>query len=288
MNIGLINDTNISDNTNIAISNYFYAINNLFSNVKLINKIDDLKNIDCLFIGNDHRKSHLDIWNNNSFINYCNNNNIKVAVYTAERIQSSYYPWNYNIQEQLEKFKFLHQRVIDVDDAIKFNKKIARCSCSLYYKDIYKDCSGFKKNKIVFFGLVNNREYIKRFNTISTLKKYLDIDIIYKDYNISWKEYIKTISSYKFILSPYSLDCNCFHLKFYEALLVNSIPIHQIYSNTLDYYPVESTYSDSIYFINSEEVIEKINNFNLLESYNKPWLEDELIDFFINDVGIKF
>jgi hypothetical protein len=128
--------------------------------------------------------------------------------------------------------------------------------------------------------------YPHRLDAINKISKSMEIDIL--PYGIyGWKEYIYILSQYKFILSPYSNDSNTFHLKFYEALLVDSIPIHQIYDNTLEYYSKESLYPDVIYFQDPEEVADKVNNFKLEQSSTKPWLEDELASFFFeHDIQI--
>lgn len=271
MNIGII--CNINYTYSICFSNYYYALKNLFNNVKIINNVHDLNDVDILFIGNDHYIDHLNIWKNDSFINDCNNKKIKVCVYTAEYIQSKLFPWNVDIQKSLERFDNLYQRVIDVDDAIIYNKKIARCLCSRYYKDSIVPVA--KIDKCVFIG----KMYNDRTRLIHEFQKTTAIDIIpYGNYN--WKEYLDLISRYRFVLSPYSNDTNCFHLKFYEALLVSSVPIHQIRDNTLEYYPIEAKYEDAIYFQHVEELPDKIKNFPFLESINKPWLEDELTEFF--------
>ena len=162
---------------------------------------------------------------------------------------------------------------------IILNKKIARCLCSKYFENKIP-VPATKINKCVFIGTT----YPHRINLITTLSKKIDLDVYPKDAK-SWEEYMAIIAQYRFVLSPYSNDSNTFHLKFYEALLVNSIPIHQVYENTLQYYPIEATYDDVIYFINENEIPQKIANCKYYSSYNKPWLEDELKDFFI-DYGV--
>ena len=278
MNIGIICDLNYEKSP--WLQNYYYAIKNLFNSVKLINSYQDIDDVDIIFIGNDHYQNHLNIWRNENFIRKCNNKKIPVFVYTSEYIQCSRFPWNLEIQKDLEKFNLLYQRMIDVNDAIKYNKKIARCSYSKNFSKIEK--ASTKINKCIFAGTM----YPHRLDAINKISKSMEIDIL--PYGIyGWKEYIYILSQYKFILSPYSNDSNTFHLKFYEALLVDSIPIHQIYDNTLEYYSKESLYPDVIYFQDPEEVADKVNNFKLEQSSTKPWLEDELASFFFeHDIQI--
>lgn len=273
MNVGIINDTSYTGS--ITVSNYWYAIQNLFENVKIIKSANDLNGLDILFIGNDHFGGHLGIWNNDYFINTCNNLGIKVFVHTCEYIHTKVFPWNIDIQRNIEKFHNIAQRVIDVNDAIILNKKIARCLCSKFYKDKIT-IPETKINKCVFIGTT----YDHRVKLISDLSKKIEIDTFPKDLK-SWEEYMSIIAQYRFVLSPYSTDSNTFHLKFYEALLVDSIPIHQIHENTLQHYTVEAQYDDVIYFINGEEIPEKVANCKYEKSYHKPWLEEELTNFFM-------
>jgi hypothetical protein len=271
MNVGIICDLSYSKSP--WLQNYYYAIKNLFNSVKLINSHEDLEDIDIIFIGNDHYQNHLNIWRDENFIRKCNNKKIKIFVYTSEYIHCSRFPWNLQIQQDLEKFDFLYQRMIDVNDAIRYNKKIARCSYSKHFANIEK--APEKINKCLFAGTM----YPHRLDAINKIAKSMEIDVLPHGI-FGWREYIYILSQYKFILSPYSNDSNTFHLKFYEALLVDSIPIHQIYSNTLDYYTKEASYPDVIYFQDPAEVPDKINNFKLERSSTKPWLEDELASFF--------
>ena len=278
MNIGVICDVNHS--MGIYFSSYFYAVNNLFNSVKLVNSIEDLHDVDLLFCGNEHYWAHRVIWETDIFIEEANKRNIPVCIYTAEYIHTSLYPWNIDIQKNLERFKFLSQRVIDVDDSIKLSKKIARCCISRHYKDVVKTPEK-KLNKCLFIG----KMYPHRQMLCDELKKSIEIDIVPHG-SRCWNDYINTFASYRFILSPYSGDSNSFHFKFYESLLASSIPVHQVYDNTLNFYTAEASYKDGIYFKNAEEVAEKLSKCELENSSNKPWLEDELKEFF-NDIGVQ-
>jgi hypothetical protein len=272
MNAGVICD--LSYKRSISMSNYYHAVGNIFDSVKLINSCSDLDNIDLVFVGNDHFEPHKQIWLNDNFITECNNRNIKFCVYTAENILSPVYPHNIQIQRSLERFNNLYQRVIDPDDAIALNKKIARCMCSRYYKDAIA-VPAVKLDKCVFIGGM----YDRRRALIDELRQIISIDVVDRHIE-SWEEYMSIMSNYRFVLSPHSFNANSFHLKFYEALMVDSIPIHQVFDNTLEYYPTEAKYDDALYFKTGSEVPELIANCKLERSYNKPWLEDELVDFF--------
>jgi hypothetical protein len=290
MRVGIVCDINHS--FNIAISNWYYGLNNIFNNVKLINSEFDIENIDCLFIGNEHFIPHNIIWCNDRFINKCNERGIHVFVWSGEKINSSFYPYNLNTQKNLERFNHLHQRVIDVDDAKIFNKKIGSTPFSYHYK--YSRVDREKRNKIGFIGSLHLPQYTKRVETINKFKKIVDSGEIPFEFECfeskfkNYEEYIDLMSQYRFILGPHSTDLNGICGRFYESLLVKSIPIQQVYDNTLDYYITEKEYKDVIYFTEVEEIVDKIKNCNLQESYNSPWLEEELMDFFKSEIGYKF
>lgn len=272
MNVGIICDLNYDRSP--WLQNYYFAVKNLFNSVKLVNSHQDIDDVDIIFIGNDHYHNHLNIWRNENFIRKCNERKIQVFVYTSEYIQCSRFPWNLEIQKDLEKFEFLRQRMIDVNDVIKYNKKLARCSYSKHFANITK--APEKINRCIFAGVM----YPHRLEAINKIGESMEIDVLPNGI-YGWRDYIYILSQYRFVLSPYSNDSNTFHLKFYEALLVDSIPIHQIYDNTLEYYSKEALYPDVIYFQDPSEVANKINNFKLERSFTKPWLEDELAEFFL-------
>ena len=285
LNVGIIcnmgDQMHIREICTISMSNYYYAINNLFSSVKLINSAHDLNGIDILFLGNDHFEAHKQIWMTEEFINECNRRGIKVFVYSAENILNNVYPHNADIQRNLERFNFLHQRVIDPNDAITLNKKIARCMCSKKYESPVS-VPAEKLNKCIFVG----RMYDHRRSLINELKQTIEIDVVEAPIN-SWTDYMSVLAKYRFVLSPNSFIANSFHLKFYEALLVDSIPVHQVYDNTLEYYPVEAKYEDALFFKTAAEIPALIANCELERSFNKPWLEEELTEMFLqNDIII--
>lgn len=274
MNAGVICDLGYTLST--CYSNYYKAICNIFNNVTLVQSINDLDKIDLLFMGNDHHQGHLNIWRNESFINKCNNLKIPVYVYTAEYVGSSMFPWNTEIQKDLQKFTNLNQRMIDVNDCKTYGTAIARCACSkdLSYVKSYSPLE--KLNKCVFIGKL----YPEREKLIKELySKGFEVEVF--AYGMcDWDTYMKVIAQYRFVLSPYSNDSNSFHLKFYEALMVGSIPLHQVYEDTLNYYPIEAQLPDAIYFTTADELISKVSQCELTQSSSDIWLEDELINFF--------
>lgn len=272
--VGIICDLNYSRHT-LFIS-YYYTVKNLFGSPRIVNSVDDLYGIKLLFIGDDHYYIHKDIWQSEGFIAYCNVNNIKVVVLTNEKILDSYFPWNVNNLKLLEKFKYLYHYVSDVDDCIKLGLKIHRMQPSLHFKNVMT-IDATKKDRIVFIGKVDcpMDSYNDRKLLLEKIKKVIEIDIIDVTKGIEWEKYLQITAGYRFALSPFGVG-NFFPMRFYEALLVKSIPIQQIKENTLQYYDVEATFDDCIFFQKPDEIPEKIQNCTLKSSHTKVWLEDSL------------
>jgi len=258
----------------ICLSNYYYAIKNLFQNVRIVNSALDLNGVDIVFVGNDHYDKHKQVCQNDEFIAACNARDIKVCIYTYENILDPIYPHNIIGQNKYSSYKHFYQRVIDPSDAIALNKKVAGCLVSRHYKDVIPVPAN-KHNKCVFIGCM----YDRRRALIEELKHTIDIDVIDRQVE-TWQEYMSIMASYRFVLSPYSFNHYGLHLKYYEALLVNSIPVHQITDNTLEHYTHEAKFEDVIYFKTANEVAGLLANCKYEKSHSNRWLEDELIEFF--------
>ena len=146
---------------------------------------------------------------------------------------------------------------------------------SQYYRAWGEQEKGsIKKDKIVFIGSTKctHNSYDERIETINKITKLIDIDIIPPTIS-TWEEYMKILSSYKYILSPLG-NANALVTRFYEALLIRSIPIQQVKDDTLTYYDIEASFKDVIYFKEPEEISDKIRNFTLERSFSELWLED--------------
>jgi len=294
MKVGLVcNLQHFGDESNkftngyaIGIPNFYYGINNIFENVKIVNSYRDLNHLDCVFIGNEHFRPHLNIWCNDLFIDKCNNDNIKVIFWAGEQIHSPFYPHNLQIQKQVERFNNLYQRVLDVNDANILNKKIGGIPFSKEY-EFLRGVKKNKKNRMVFIGTTHLPEYQRRFDTLDNLKKIYDFDHFEPNFK-TYTEYNEILSNYRFVLCPHSTNLNGFVGRFYDSLLANSIPVQQVYEDTLDFYPLEKSYKDAIFFQNVEEIGDKIKKCDLEESYNFPYFEDLLVNFFETEMEIKF
>lgn len=255
---------------------YYYSINNIYDSVKIIKNINDLDGIQLLVIGDEHFVPHRNIWKNMNFINRCNELKIKVTIFNNERIMDSFFPWNVENQEYVEKFNDVHQYVSDIDDVSKLNKKLNRMPPSKYFNNIKESINvNDKKNKIIFIGNTIGDCYKERRKLLEEVDKLISVDTIDSNKNDSWENYIRKLSEYRFVLSPLG-NAHFFTMRFYEILLVKSIPIQQVKHNTLNHYDIESKYNDCIFFQDVSELKNKINNFKLNYSHNMLWLEDNM------------
>ena len=140
---------------------------------------------------------------------------------------------------------------------------------------------------MLFIGSLALPWYQKRVEIINKLTKLIDFDV-YENKFQTYSEYIRLLSEYRFVLNPHSMTLNGLTGRFYESLLVNSVPVQQIYDDTLDYYTTESNYQDVIYFQEPEELIERIDNFEFDESFSNPNFEEVLTDYFKREFGMRF
>jgi hypothetical protein len=280
MNAGIICD--LSFDRHIGLKNYYFAIKNIFGNVKLINNYNDLYGIDILFIGNEHFFPHRKVWENETFIKYCNNLDIKVIVFSVEKIFNSKFPHNEDIQKSVKKFENLYQFAFDIEDLEILNCKLIRGCMSKEFLTYEKYEQ--KIDKCIFLGSTDCSSYYDRKQIIKEVEKY--VEVIYPDKKLSWNEYFKELSKYRFVLSPLG-NANGLNLRFYEILLANSIPIQQIKNNTFKYYDLEKDFDDCIFFEKPEQLSEKINNMTLQKSFNNIYLEDYIKQLLISEKIFK-
>lgn len=268
--IGIICDTHYSKH--IGFKNYYHALANCFGEIKIIENISDLSiNTKYLFIGNEHYPKHKNIWDNNKFIEKCNDLNITVIVFSAEKIFNSYFNHNILVQKNLEKFDLLFQYPCDIEDAKILNRPLLSSCLSRYYHQ--KNNTNNKINEIIFIGNTNCFSYNNRINCLNNFTKLLPLKIIPQIDN--WLDYFSVISQYKFILCPLG-NAKCFNLRFYESLTAHSIPIQEIHTDMLPYYDIESKFDDCIFFTEPKECVDKIDKFIYKKSYNNLWLEDHI------------
>lgn len=274
MNIGIICDLSYTHSP--CFRNYYYSVRNIFGSVKIVSGVDDLPELDIVFIGNDHYRPHLNIWDRNNFIDRCNVLGIKVVVFTAETIYSPHFLTNGQYQATLQRFKNLYQYVIDINDMSRSGKKQMRGLMSKSYKDTIPHVD-HKIDRILFIGKYKEPEYERRRKVLESID---DLDIIPSI--PQWEDYMAKMAQYRFVLSPIS-NGNFFPLRYYEILLAKSIPLQQVEHNTLQYYQTESQFEDCIYFEDVTELKSKLFSFRLWNSQNELWMEDHMKDLLESD-----
>lgn len=257
----------------IVISIYYHAIKNLYGDVRIVEKPSDLEGLDMVFIGNDHFGHHTLVWDNDDFINRCNNNNIHLIIIGAEKIKNTIYPHNDRLWDKANCVKNLKYYLWDVEDVKLLNREILGYAASIHYKDCVNTSD--KKNKCLFVGQFDQPQYAERRRTLGIINKYIQTDII-TNFQGDWKEYLQLYAGYKYALCPISGTSNSIPFRFYEAMLVDTIPILQVRSDTLQYHPDEASLPDCIYFQKPEELANILPNFKYERCNSKLWLEDKI------------
>jgi len=253
---------------------YYYAFESLLGELRLVTEIKDLNDLTLLIIPDDHWDVHRNVWKQEGFIDACNERNINVLVISNEKMLNSFFPWNEENLVLLNKFNNLYHYAGDVEDCISLGLPLCRTALSIRFKPTKE--IPVKQDKLVFLGntycLLDS--YRERKKLLWDLNGVIDIDIIPSNVP-TWEEYMDILSQYRFVFSPMG-NGNGFSMRFFEALAVGSIPVHQVGKNTLVFHDIEATFKDCIYFQNAEEVADKIKNCTLQRSYNEIWLEDFL------------
>lgn len=269
--------TNIEYDKHWIFKNYYYSLINVLGNenVKRVQSVHDLSEIDVLFIGDDHFIPNKEIWMTNEFIEKCNTLNIKVFIFNNEKIFKSAFPWNEDIQREVGRFSNLIQFVYDVDDSNILNTQVNKTYMSKYFLDKIEVNNSPKKDKIVFFGATEGHSYESRRNFLNDIKKYIDVDIIQSSGSVSMSDYMNTISSYKYVLSPLG-NGNFVPMRYYESLFVNSIPLQQSTDNIINKFQNEIVNNRGIFFKDIDDLIEKIKT--PLTLNNSYYMEDFIIE----------
>jgi hypothetical protein len=262
---------------NQLYKNYYYAIQYLFGEVRLVQTLSDLNGIEILFVSDDHCYKHRTIFQQPGFVEICNKFEIKVVVFTTEKIFGTDFG-NEKLYEYLSGFNDLIHYTCDTDDCFVLGTKANRLCMSRHYKDYVKS---EKVDKAIFIGSAVEYYYQERNILLDEVSKIIPIDIIINPISevgsnvspITWDSYIKAIAQYRFVLSPLGIG-NFPTLRFYETLLVHSIPIQQVKQNIFDIYDIESQWDDCIFFENIEEIPDKIKSCIFTQSNREFWLED--------------
>ena len=209
---------------------------------KNINSVQDLDGIDTLFIVDEHFGPHVDIWKKNSFINELNNRNTRTIIFNFEKIYDALFPWNVDHQRNVDRIKNLVQFVSDINDAKILNRPVI--NKQLLSRDTVLVQPENKINEILFIGQINPHVYVRRREVLNNLiGKNLPLKIINSDRKFTYNEYLKLLSSYKYILNPLGTG-DFLNLRFYEALKLGSIPVQQVTDDMLTrYYELNNGYT---------------------------------------------
>jgi len=274
--IGLI--CNLSWERCYNLKQYYHVVKSLYGSVKLINTCEDLDGVDLLFVGDDHHYAHKKVLDLPGFVDKCNANKIKVVVLTAERIFDSSFSCNIDKFKHVRKFNYLYQYMMDADDCELLGTTLHRNLFSKEFKNFIDVDANDKLDEIVFIGSADPKMYggcyKERADEIIAFQKLMPLKVIPPTIK-TWKEYMETLAKYRFVFHPIG-NGNFLAFRFYEALLVKSIPIHQVRKNTLKYYDIEAKFDDCIFFEHVDELPEKIQNFTLQYSHSELWFEDYL------------
>ena len=277
MKIGVISD--LTHTVSPALTSYYYAIKNLHTNVKLVQKEEDLYDVDILLCGNDHYAGHMSVWSDISFTEKANSLKIPFFVHTVEHIRAPDFPWNIDIQNKLNRYESLHQRCWDIGDAKENNTKLARVLLSKNFQDFTPPVS--KIDGLVFIGKL----YPNRIKTIDALNKYIKVEVVPRS-DLDYKGFLSYLASYKYVLSPISNGVNGIPGRFYESLVIGSIPLQEVFVDTLEHYTTEASIPGCLFFQTAEECIEKLKQHDGAIPDRKMFLEEELKEF-LNDFDIN-
>jgi hypothetical protein len=256
-------------------ANFRLALKNFYNNdFKEVNSIEDINDIDTLFIVDEHFGPHVDIWRNLNFITQVNSKKIKVIVFNFEKIFSSQFPWNAEHQRHVYLFNYLKQYVSDINDLKTLNGKII--NKQLLSKDTQLSVPTVeKKDRILFIGQCNNY-YPTREQVIKNLvSRGFPLDVVITHRKLTYDEFIQKVNEYKYILNPFGTGM-FLNIRFYEALKLGCIPIQQITPEMKDLY---RELDHSINFVDPSELsMDNIKSFSFkplnyyLEDYFKEIL----------------
>ena len=260
------------------LKQYYYSINNLFEDVRLVSSCEDLNGLDIVFVGDDHHYAHRDVLHQPGFVEKCNADKIKVVAFTAEKIFDAFFDGNIDKFKFLKRINDLHIYTMDADDCALLGTKLHRPLFSKHYQDFMKVDVENKIDEVVFIGRSDPKLfdgcYKERAKELEALQKLTPITIIPPNIEL-WKDYMATLAKYRFVLYP-AANGNFLGFRFYETLLAKSIPICRVWKNTLKYYDLEAKFDDCIFYEDVAEIPEKIQNCTYKYSHSQIWAEDYL------------
>ena len=258
------------NNFRLALYNYFGK-----NNIKNVNSILDLNEITHLIIVDEHYIPCVAIWKNDDFINQLNKLNIKTLVFNFEKIFSSSFPWNVDHQRKLETINNLVQLVSDIDDASTLGR--TTINKQFLSKDTQLQTIAIEKlNRILFIGQVNEYYPTRRRVLESASNSGLPVDVVITDRKFTYSEFLAKLNQYKFILNPLGTG-SFLNLRFYEALKLGCIPIQQITSEMVHWYP---ELKQSINFVDFNEITQETLT-------TVPLIAETYLEDYFNTLNLK-
>ena len=249
MSIGLL-WTDETENEDFSFfKNYKTAFKNFFKKpINLVNSIDEISQFNNLIIVDEHYGPHNKIICDSRFIETINRYKINVVIFNTEKIFFSYWAHNLETQRNIEKLNNCIQILSDVKDI----KRIGTPFKNKQYlsKDVsYRKEMNKKNDKILFFGQLDGKAYKNRRKILDKISKSINttLDIFKSTRSMSYEDYMKLLSKYKFVLNPLGAG-EFINVRFFEALKVGAIPIQQITPLMSRYYDFEIGENISINF----------------------------------------
>jgi hypothetical protein len=242
-----------------------------------VDSIEQLNNCKNLIVIDEHYTPHRDLITNSQFINLLNKNNIKVIIFNTEKIYNSFWDHNLKTQKKISKINNLVQFLSDVDDISILtspfpNKQYLSKSVE------YSSLNDVKRNEAVFYGQLKGSAYEGRRKILNDFSTNIDfpLDVIESNRTLAYSDYLELISKYKYVLNP--LGAGYFvNIRYFETLLVGSIPIQQLSKKMLGIYK-ELTLGQSINF----SMIRDLDSINF-ENYKPPVFSYYLEDYFYDN-----
>ena len=269
---------NETSESKINLFEYFrLALLNLFDdNLYLTSNLDQVNEINNLIILDEHFESHKNIILQKGNIDKLNKQNCNVIIFNFEKIYNSHFKFNQVNQRKFNKIKNLTHILSDVEDIKKLGTPFMNKQLISKEYQINFDLPQ-KKNEILFIGQIKGNAYKKRRQTISKLSQifHLPFTCKFPNRNLNFEDFLYELSKYKFVLNPLGAG-HFINVRYYESLLVNSIPIQQQTANMKSYFN-ELTDNFSINFDTIDlSLNRKINKFEY-KSFNY-FLEDYFHD----------
>jgi hypothetical protein len=277
---GIICKDSVEEVGHSLFRNFRLALNNyLHEELKDIDSVESLDAISTLLIVDEHYAPHKEIWCRDTFVDRVNSNNIKVIIFNFEKIFNSQFPWNADIQRNVEKFNNRFQLVSDVKDAELLgssiiNKQLLSKSTTLI------EPSSSKKNEILFIGQINEF-YPTRGQLLDELQKTREsVNVIRTDRKYSYNEFLNLLNGSKYILNPLGTG-EFINLRFYEALNLGCIVVQQYTEDMLKWYP-ELNQPNVLKFKNTNDFTDI--DFNSVAECDELFLEDYFEEIMLKDI----